>query len=135
MLSDIGYEYHHPISTMSDDDEQCMVQEGYGTDPLNLRDNKLQYLFVGIAPKDASISMVSQDPSLRTGRFTRFVVDGESFKLPDDIQLMQVDHGNLKIFSERITLDQWIDFKNARKGVFRIEDLLEYCDRDKNSSN
>jgi hypothetical protein len=135
MLSDIGYEYHHPMSTMNDDDELCMVQEGYGTDPLNLRENKLVYLFIGIAPKNASMSMRQRAPSTRSGRLTTFIVDGEPIELPGDVQLIQVEHGELKMFDERITLEQWLSFKNAHSGVFRIEDLLDYCHRDVKSSN
>jgi hypothetical protein len=129
MLSDIGYEFDYPVTGMSDADEQGMMQEGYGIDPLNLRKGKLKYLFVGIAPKGASISMESYYPSRRTGRLTKFVIDGEAIELPNDVQLVQVDHGELKTFNERITLKQWRDFKNSRKGIFRIEDLLDFCDR------
>jgi hypothetical protein len=129
MLSDIGFEFHYPITGMGDADEQGMVQEGYGTDPLSLREGELKYLFVGIAPKGASISMESNYPSRRSGRLTNFVTDGEAIELPDGVQLIQVDHGELKTFNERITLKQWLDFKNAHQGLFRIEDVLDFCKR------
>jgi hypothetical protein len=133
MLSDIGFEFHAPTIARNDNDMMSLVKYGYCVDKLNLRKSRLEYVLIGIAPKPQSISLkmrYSNEAGTHTLR-----VDEAPFEVPQGVQLVQVDQGQLRMFQETVTLEQWLDYSDSQEGILRIEDLLDFCSDPENTRN
>lgn len=122
--SQIVFESHSGLFTRSNDQLTTIVQFGYRTDRLGIRNTYLDYVVLTIYSnselKEGVPAAVTQgaQPRLKAGT--------QSVRLPSATQIFEVRGDHIVQFPQRITYSEFHAFLSTCDGPFSAKDIIQW---------